>query len=186
VDVTKILETDHRQVEDLFARIERAKGDDRKPLIDELATALRGHMELEESVVYPTMESVVGHETVEEGETEHKLARKALDDVVSLGPDEPGFGAALDACKAGIEHHVKEEEGEVFPKLRKNGAQVLADMATPFMTKRLELGLPMKPDALEAASTKDELLQEAKSAGVDGATSMSKTELATALAEKMT
>jgi hemerythrin superfamily protein len=185
MDVTKVLESDHRQVEELFAKIERAEGTKRQPFIDELVGSLRGHMKLEEQVVYPMMEPVVGREAVQEGTTEHELGRKGLEDVVRLAPDEPGFGAALDSVKAGITHHVKEEEGEIFPKLRKQGAKVLAEMATPFMKKRLELGLPMGADALAAASSKEELLAEAKSAGVDGASSMTKAQLADALAEVM-
>jgi len=51
-------------------------------------------------------------------------------------------------------------------------------MATPFMQKRMELGMPIPADALDASATKDELLAEAKSAEVDGAASMSKAELA--------
>jgi iron-sulfur cluster repair protein YtfE (RIC family) len=185
MDVTKILETDHRMVEDLFDKIEKAEGDERTPLLEELATSLRAHMELEEQVVYPMMEPVTGGEDVKEGKTEHELARKALADVVKLAPDEPGFGAALDAAKAGIQHHVEEEESDIFPKLRKEGESVLAEMATPFMHKRVELGMPMLPDALSAASSKEELVQEAKSAGVDGASSMTKDQLAEALVAKM-
>ena len=185
MDVTKVLESDHRQVEDLFAKIEKAEGKKRQPFIDELVTSLKAHMELEEKVVYPRMEPVTGHEPVQEGTTEHNLARKGLEDVVRLSPDEPGFGAALESVKAGISHHVEEEESEFFPKLRKDGAKVLAEMATPFMKKRLELGLPMGADALSAAASKDELLAEAKSAGVDGASSMTKAQLADALAEAM-
>src|SRR5205823_11266610 len=118
-DVTRMLEADHRQVEALFGKIEKADGSKRQPLIDELATALQGHLELEESVLYPQMESATGKEAVVEAQTEHKLARKALDEVLQLAPDEPGFGAALDAAKAGIAHHVHEEEKSVFPALRK-------------------------------------------------------------------
>lgn len=185
MDVTRILEADHRDVERLFAKIEKAEGKARSPFIDELATSLKAHMELEESVVYPAMKPVTGAESVEEGETEHELARKALADVIKLAPDEPGFGAALEALKGGIEHHVDEEEHEVFPELRKDGAKVLEDMATPFMKQRMELGLPMTADALAAASTKDELVEEAKTAGIDGAASMTKEELAGALADVM-
>jgi hemerythrin superfamily protein len=185
MDVTKILEADHRLVERLFGKIEKAEGDERKPYIDELTTALRGHMELEEAVVYPAMEPVTGDEPVEEGNAEHELARKGLDDMTRLAPDEPGFGAALDAVKAGIEHHVNEEEDEIFPKLRKDGKPVLESMATPFMKKRLELGLPITAEALADASTKDELLEEAKRAGVDATASMTKDDLAKALAGAM-
>jgi len=185
MDVTKILEADHRTVEDLFDKIEKAEGDDRIPFIDELTVALRGHMTLEETVVYPAMQPVTGNEDVEEGNTEHELARKGLEDVIRLAPDEPGFGAALDAVKAGIKHHVDEEEDEIFPKLRTDGKNVLDEMATPFMKKRTELGLPITSDALAAASNKDELLEEARSAGVDGASSMTKDELAKTLVTSM-
>ena len=75
-------------------------------------------MELEETVVYPAMEPVTGKEAVEEGNTEHELARDGIAQMIDLAPDEPGFGAALAAVKAGISHHVEEEENEIFPKLR--------------------------------------------------------------------
>jgi hemerythrin superfamily protein len=185
VDPTKLLEADHRQVEDLFEKISKAKGEARMPLIDELATSLKAHMELEEQVVYPAMKPVTGEEPVEEGMTEHELARKTLAEMVALAPDEPGFGGALEAVKAGIEHHVEEEENEVFPKLRKEGSSELEAMATPFMKKRMELGLPMDGAAIAAASTKEELLDEARSAGIEGAASMTKEELADALSSAM-
>lgn len=185
MDVTKILEADHRQVEDLFEKISKAEGDARTPLIDELATNLRAHMELEETTVYPAMEPVTGAESVQEGNTEHELARKDLEAMLALAPDEPGFGAALEAVKAGIEHHVEEEEGEMFPQLRKDGARVLEQVATPFMQKRAELGMPMEAPALAAAFTKDELAEEADKAGLDVTSSMKKEELAEALASAM-
>jgi hemerythrin superfamily protein len=185
MDVTRILEADHRTVEELFDKIENTEGAARMPLIEELATNLLAHMALEEEVVYPKMKPVTGEEPVQEGETEHELAKKALKDVQSLAPDEPGFGAALDALIAGITHHVDEEENDVFPKLRSKGESVLADMATPFMAKRLALGMPMPADALAAASSKDELVAEAENAGIDGASAMKKEELAEALSEAM-
>jgi hemerythrin superfamily protein len=180
-----MLEADHRQVEALFTKIKRANGSARSPFLDELVSSIHAHMELEESIVYPGMEPVTGDESVEEGVVEHELVREGLDDLMRLAPDEPGFGAALESVKAGITHHVKEEEDEIFPKLRKEGASVLAEMATPFMKKRLEVGLPMDANALAAASTKDELLAEAKSAGVEGAAAMTKAQLAGALADAM-
>lgn len=185
MDVTKILEADHRQVEKLFGEIEHAEGAQRQPFIDELTTSLRAHMKLEETVVYPTMEPVTGPEDVKEGRTEHELARKGIKEMLRLAPDVPGFGAALDAVKAGISHHVEEEENDVFPKLRTDGVAALEEMATPFMKERMKLGMPMGAEALASASTKEELLAEAKDADVDGATSMNKAELAETLAARM-
>jgi hemerythrin superfamily protein len=184
VDITRLLEADHRQVEDLFSKIPKAEGDARQPLVDQLSTALRKHMELEEQVLYPAMKGVTGEEAVEEANTEHELGRKILADVEALAPDEPGFGAALEACRAGIDHHVQEEEHEVFPKLRKQG-RVLEQVATPFMQQRSALGLPTTADALGAASSKEELLAEARSADIEGASTMTKPQLAEALAAKL-
>jgi hemerythrin superfamily protein len=185
VDVTRLLESDHRKVEELFKRISEAEGDERTPLIEELATSVAAHMELEEEIVYPAMEPVTGAETVQEGETEHELARKTLAEMQSLAPDQPGFEGALESVKAGIEHHVEEEEGTVFPKLRSDGTEILEQMATPFMHKRAELGLPSDAAALAAASTKDELVAEAEKAGIQGSSSMTKDELADALSASM-
>jgi hemerythrin-like domain-containing protein len=185
MDVTRILEADHRTVEDLFAKIEQAEGADRRPLIDDLARNLRAHMQLEEQTLYPAIASVVGKEQVEEGETEHKVARNILEDVLRLAPDDPGFGAAFEALEAGIAHHVEEEENDLFPQLRNDGARVLEEVATPFMTTRMELGMAMEAPALAAAFTKDELVGEAERAGVAVRSSMTKDDLAGALADVM-
>jgi hemerythrin-like domain-containing protein len=186
MDVTRILEADHREVEGLFVKIDAVEGAQRAPLIDEVASSLKAHMDLEEAVVYPAIKPVTGEEPVQEGATEHDLVRRSLEEMLALAPDEPGFGAAFEAVKAEVAHHVEEEENDVFPMVRSNGAEVLDNVATPFMTKRLELGLPVTADALAAAATKEELSQEAKTAGIDGFGSMSKDDLAEALAANMT
>jgi hemerythrin superfamily protein len=184
MDVTKLLEADHRKVEDLFEKIEKAEGEKRQPLIDELTTALQAHMQLEEQLLYPAMGPVTGEDAVQEANTEHDLARKILADVLALAPDEPGFGAALDATRAGISHHVKEEEGEIFPKLRED-ATVLDRIEGEFMSMRNELGLPADAEAIAAATNKRELQTTAKDAGVEGSSSMTKTQLADAVAAEL-
>ena len=111
------LEQQHRMAEDLLSRIENAEGEaEQQPLVDELVTALLEHMQTEESQVYPALRDV-DDEAAQEAETEHGLARKALEQMQSL-VGRPGFGAAVAMVHAGIEHHVDEEENEVFPKLR--------------------------------------------------------------------
>lgn len=182
MDVTRILEADHRMVEGLFSQIDDAKGDKRAALVALLAEALTTHMKLEEQVVYPAMAPVTGEKSVEEGNKEHELARKTLADMVALAPDEPGFGAAMDAVKAGIEHHVKEEEDEIFPKLRNDGPEVIDAMAQPFLAKRKSLGMKVDESALSEGATKDQLVDEAQGLGIDGAASMNKDELVRALA----
>jgi iron-sulfur cluster repair protein YtfE (RIC family) len=185
MDATKMLEADHREAEELIAKIKNTEGPQRKQLVDKLASALQAHMTLEERVLYPSSKSVVGAEEVEEAENEHKIAKDALRDLVALSPDEPGVGAAIDMLAAAITHHVKDEEKEFFPKLRHDGEEVLRNIATPFMQTRAELGMPMPADALASAMSKTELVEEAKHAGIEHVSSMKKDELAEALARKM-
>ena len=185
MDPTKILEADHREAEKLLAQIKQTEGQQRGKLVETLATALRAHMQLEEQVLYPQSKSVVGDEEVEEATNEHKIAKDALADLVTLSPDEPGVGAAVEMLAAALAHHIKDEETEFFPQLRRDGADALAAMATPFMHKRVELGMDMPAQALADAMTKDELVAEAQSAGIEHVASMNKDELAEALAGKM-
>jgi hemerythrin superfamily protein len=111
------LESEHRQVEELFSKIEKAEGDgEQRPLVEQLVTALTRHMKIEEAEVYPEVANVDA-EMAEEGENEHQLARDGIASVQAM-IGQPGFGAAVEMLKAGIDHHVLEEEGEVFPALR--------------------------------------------------------------------
>jgi hemerythrin superfamily protein len=117
-DVVSILEADHRAVEKLFKDIQAASGSRRSSLVDKLVTELTLHMSIEESLVYPRV-SAFDKEMSQEAKAEHALAKKVMTDMRRLAPDEPGFDGALGMLQAGIEHHVQEEEGELFPKLRR-------------------------------------------------------------------
>jgi hemerythrin-like domain-containing protein len=130
---------DHRMVERLFEQIKSAEGDDRRPLVEQLARALRLHFVLEEDLVYPRVADDLDDEMAEEAEVEHRLARQGLEQVVELCPDQPGFGATLEMLAAGIGHHVDEEESEVFPGLReKLDDAALAQLGEQLMSTRRE------------------------------------------------
>ena len=74
------------------------------------------------------VERVIDHETEEEAETEHDLARDGIAKLRELSAA-PGFGAAVDMLAAGIKHHVEEEEQEVFPELRQKAGDERAALA---------------------------------------------------------
>jgi hemerythrin-like domain-containing protein len=92
-------------------------GAQRRKVTEQVSSALALHMQIEEQLIYPLVAERVGEEEEREAETEHTLAR---DGVVKMNEliDEPGFGAAVAMVTAGIKHHVKEEETELFPKLK--------------------------------------------------------------------
>jgi hemerythrin-like domain-containing protein len=162
------LESEHREVEQLFAKLENAEGEpEQLQLVTQLENALSKHMEVEETQVYPELAKLDG-EMEQEAETEHDLGRDGLAKLKEL-IGKPGFGAAVAMLQAGIEHHVEEEETQVFPKLRK------------------ELGLGGKNRSRSKSSsgsdeaTKEELYEKAKKKGIEGRSSMSKDELEKAL-----
>jgi|1186.fasta_scaffold1040915_1 hemerythrin-like domain-containing protein len=118
-DPVAILKRDHREVADMLKTLESSKpGARRRQTVDKLTAALELHMEIEERDVYPLVEEYVGDEEAEEATVEHGLARTGLRQLKEL-VDEPGFGAVVSMLTAGIKHHVKEEEQEVLPELKR-------------------------------------------------------------------
>jgi iron-sulfur cluster repair protein YtfE (RIC family) len=119
-DPITILRKDHRDAEALLRKLEESStpGPRRRQTVKKLVDALTLHMAIEEKVVYPAAAKALGREAVREADIEHDLAREGLRKLTSL-QNKPGFGAAVDMVKAGIKHHVKEEETEIFPKLKK-------------------------------------------------------------------
>jgi hemerythrin superfamily protein len=114
------LKEDHREVETLLKTLAASKpGSRRRSTVEKVERKLALHMQIEERLVYPLIPAVLGDEAAEEANVEHGLARTGLGELKRL-QDEPGFGAAVDMLTAGIKHHVKEEEHEVFPKLKAN------------------------------------------------------------------
>jgi hemerythrin superfamily protein len=114
------LKEDHREVETLLKSLANSKaGARRRSIVAKVERKLALHMRIEERLVYPLIPSVLGDEAAEEAKVEHGLARRGLAELKRL-QDKPGFGASVDMLTAGIKHHVKEEEHEVFPKLKAN------------------------------------------------------------------
>ena len=186
MDPTRILEADHREIERLFSQIDDAEGEARVPHVERLVRLLRAHMTLEEEVVYPTIVKVTGDDSEVENKNEHDVARANLDEAESFLAGEPGLGAAMAAAQAAVSHHVREEETEVFPAVRERGGDLLEEMFRAFIMRRVELRLPVDPDALAAALSTEELREQADQLGVGTGDRSQHHELAHRLADKLT
>lgn len=112
---TSLLESQHRKVEALFKKLESGRSDP-EPVLEELANSLAAHMAIEQDIFYPAIKEV-DEDVVNESYEEHSLAEVALKRL--LAADEETFTAKLTALKELIEHHVKEEEEELFPEVEK-------------------------------------------------------------------
>src|SRR3954469_243786 len=122
-DPIALLKRDHREAEELLTKLADSKpGARRRANVDKIEKALTLHMQIEEELLYPLVARVVGEEEAKEAEVEHGLARDGLNQLRAL-VDAPGFGAVVEMLKAGIKHHVREEEREIFPELKRRVAR---------------------------------------------------------------
>jgi hemerythrin-like domain-containing protein len=118
-DPVAMLKQDHREVSAMLKTLADSRpGARRRGTVEKLTAALTLHMDFEEREIYPLVAEEIDEEAAEEAGTEHELAREGLAEVNRL-VDEPGFGAAVAMLTAGIRHHVKEEEREMFPSLKR-------------------------------------------------------------------
>ena len=120
MNALEILKQDHQKVKQLFQEATHASDQNkRKDLFDKIDTELEIHAHIEETVFYPALEE---HEElkdmVAEALEEHQGAKALLEELEELGPDSHEFGSKLQELMESVEHHVQEEEGEMFPKVR--------------------------------------------------------------------
>jgi hemerythrin superfamily protein len=118
-DPIALLKKDHREVEVMLkALVTSKRGARRQATVKKLDAALILHMSIEEADIYPLVAKRVDEDEAKEAAIEHRLVREGLANLEEL-VGEPGFGAALAMLTAGIKHHVKEEEQQVFPELKR-------------------------------------------------------------------
>ena len=120
MNALKVLEQDHQKVKGLFQELGRASDQNkRKELFDKIDTELEIHAHIEETVFYPAIEQ---HgelsEMVAEALEEHQEAKALLEELEEMGSENHEFGSTVQELMEGVEHHVQEEEGEMFPKVR--------------------------------------------------------------------
>ena len=122
LDAIAYLEKDHRQFEDLLKQgedtTERAvKG--RSELLNTLTALLNVHELIEEKVLYPALKThPEAKDIVLEGYQEHHVADLIVKELHALPKDDEKWGAKFKVLKESLEHHIKEEEGEMFRTAR--------------------------------------------------------------------
>jgi hemerythrin-like domain-containing protein len=117
MNATSLLKSQHRKVEALFKKLESGRSDP-APVLEELANSLAAHMAIEQDIYYPAIKEV-DSDLVNESFEEHSLAEIALKRLLATSPEDEAFDARVTALKELIEHHVKEEEEELFPEVEK-------------------------------------------------------------------
>lgn len=145
-DAVTLLTQDHRTVEALFRRFERAAAEDhalKRELVDEIIKELSVHAGIEEQILYPHIREHVpgGEELASEGLEEHQEAKELLQQLEQMDGQDPQFATVAGKLIADVRHHVEEEEGEFFPALQQAaGPERLADLG-----KKLEAAKSLAP-----------------------------------------
>jgi hemerythrin superfamily protein len=122
MDALELLKEDHQKVKKLLEQGQQT--DDKKQqrqIFKEIKTELDTHARIEETIFYPAMEEYEElKDMVLESLEEHKQMKTVLRELAKLSPSSERFKPKFKVLKDNVEHHAEEEEeGKMFPKIRK-------------------------------------------------------------------
>src|SRR5688572_9116825 len=114
----ELLKKDHEKVSDLFERIESASGEAKLAAFKKLKAELDVHALIEETILYPALKKAAETRDITlEAYEEHKVVKDLLAELAAAKPSDK-WDAKLTVLKENVEHHVDEEEGDLFNKAK--------------------------------------------------------------------
>lgn len=144
-DAVALLKQDHQEVQALFDQYdELIEADDtpdeqKQQLAEQICAMLTVHAQIEEEIFYPAARrSLDEPDLIDEATVEHATAKDLIAQIQDGSPDEELYDAKVKVLGEYIRHHVKEEEGEMFPKLKKSDID-LAGLGSQMAERKQEL-----------------------------------------------
>lgn len=117
MDPFELLKADHRKVEELFTQLESARGAAKLRVFEQIRMELELHAHIEEKVFYPALEEPKEtHELTMEAYEEHDVVKKLLKELGRARSANEEWEAKAKVLQENVEHHVEEEENELFGK----------------------------------------------------------------------
>jgi Hemerythrin HHE cation binding domain len=139
MNATDLLKKQHKEVKGLFKKVEKTEDSrQRRQLMDQIVTALEGHTTIEEEIFYPAvreLETKKAEEMINEAFEEHHVVKLVLAELPKVDPADERFEAKMTVLSELIEHHVEEEESEMFKLAKKLGDDELEDLGERMMTR---------------------------------------------------
>jgi len=142
----ELLKQDHRTVEDLFKQFEKLKDEDEEAaaeIIETACTELQIHDKIETEIFYPAVREQAEEEEIEdlldEAEVEHEGVRELIEKIEALEWEDEKLHAHFTVLSEYVKHHVKEEEQEMFPKLKQLKDLDLEALGAEMMERKAEL-----------------------------------------------
>ena len=157
-DAITLLKQDHRAVEALFQDFEKSEDSELGPIAARVCQMLTVHAQIEEEILYPAakeaFEEEEDDELVNEAAVEHASAKELIAKIEEMSEDDELFKATVTVLSEYIKHHVKEEEQELFPKLKDAGAD-LEELGAQLQARKLELMEEMDVEESDEDAEKD-------------------------------
>lgn len=144
MNAINLLREDHDKVKKLFDRYERSKSrmDEAKKqaLAEEICAELKIHTTLEEEIFYPACRQEMEGEDdlLDEAEVEHASAKSLIEQIEALTPGDELYDAKVKVLGEYVKHHIKEEQNELFPEVRKSDIE-LAELGQRMAERKKEL-----------------------------------------------
>lgn len=119
-DALALLQQDHRDVQALFKRYKSAADqNERSAIAERVCRLLKVHTRVEEEIFYPAARRrIEDKELINEALVEHQAAKDLIEEIESAGAGDPMIEARMQVLSEQIEHHVQEEENELFPEVQ--------------------------------------------------------------------
>ena len=142
-DAIKLLMSDHDEVAALFKQFQKAKNDgsQKSDIVQQICKALSVHAEIEEEIFYPAARDALeeqGEDMIDEAEVEHGAIKGLVEQLQDASPDDEMYDAKVKVLCEYVIHHVKEEEGNMFPKIKKTDLD-LDELGAELMERKTEL-----------------------------------------------
>ena len=141
-DAIAMLKADHQKVRDLFQHYEATRDPSAKrEVAEQVFIELETHAQLEENVFYPAVneETEDGPALVKESLAEHEMMKNLIQDLRSMDPEPTEFDAKFRALLQHVEHHVAEEEAEMFPLAEEELEEDMKDLRDEMQELKKEL-----------------------------------------------
>ena len=156
LDALKLLSADHREVEALFEKFEKASRDGTKEKIaKQICTELKIHAQIEEEIFYPALRGKISDDDLDEAIVEHDGAKVLINDIEAGSPDDDFYDAKVKVLQEEIEHHVKEEEKQqdnIFAQARKTDVDLVV-LGEQMAARKQELKDQAESEGLPPART---------------------------------
>jgi len=142
-DAVKLLTADHAKVKKLFRQFEKLKEDgdarEKSALVEEICAELIVHTTVEEEIFYPAVREAIDDEgLVDEADVEHESAKTLIAQLSRMRPGEDHYDARVTVLGEYIDHHVQEEQKEMFPKAKRARVD-MAELGQRIMERKEQL-----------------------------------------------